>query len=144
MAAGWQTWAVRATVVGHIEWIQFARVDHVPAAGEIVHARDGWEEPGGGGVVAAHQLAKLAGGCELFTAVGDDDLGRRALRELEAMGLRVHAAVRSGAPTRRAVTFIDRSGERTITTLGDRLQAEGADPLPWTRLEGVDALYFSA
>ena len=39
------------------------------------------------------------------------------------------------APTRRAVTLIDERGERTITTLGARLQPHGDDPeLPWSQL----------
>ena len=49
-------------VVGHVEWVQFARVEHVPLAGEVVHASDPFEEPAGGGAVAAVQLARLAGG----------------------------------------------------------------------------------
>ena len=36
-------------------------MDHVPAPGEIVHVSDSWQEPGGGGAVAAGQLARLAG-----------------------------------------------------------------------------------
>ena len=52
---------MRVAVVGHVEWIEFARVERVPLAGEIVHALEAWEEPGGGGAVAAVQLAKLAG-----------------------------------------------------------------------------------
>ena len=48
-------------VVGHVEWIEFARVPEVPGPGAIVHASEVWEEPGGGGAVAAVQLAKLAG-----------------------------------------------------------------------------------
>ena len=40
---------MRVAVVGHVEWIEFARVERMPAAGEIVHASDAWEEPGGGG-----------------------------------------------------------------------------------------------
>ena len=50
-------------MVGHVEWVEFARVDRVPLAGEIVHATDTWEEVGGGGAVAAVQLARLAGSC---------------------------------------------------------------------------------
>jgi ribokinase len=42
------------------------------------------------------------------------------------------------------VTFIDRSGERTITTLGDRLHPELGDPLPWHELAQVDAVYVTA
>jgi ribokinase len=134
---------MRVAVVGHVEWIEFGRVDHVPAAGEIVHATEAWEEPGGGGSVAAVQLARLAGACEFFTALGDDELGARALRELEALGPRVHAAVRD-APTRRAVTLVDGTGERTITTLGDRLNPQASDPLPWDELDEADAVYFCA
>ena len=40
---------MRVAVVGHVEWVEFARVERVPVAGEIVHALDAWEEPGGGG-----------------------------------------------------------------------------------------------
>ena len=68
----------RVAVVGHVEWIEFARVPHLPAPGEIVHATESWQEAGGGGAVAAVQLAKLAGGRDFFTALADDELGRRA------------------------------------------------------------------
>ena len=135
---------MRVAVVGHVEWISFTRVEHLPVSGEIVHGGDGWEEPGGGGSVAALQLRKLAGGCDFFTAVGDDELGRRAVAELGDLGVSVHAAVRAGAATRRAVTFVEPGGERTIATLGPRLHAEATDPLPWERLDGADAVYVSA
>ena len=78
---------MRAAVVGHVEWIRFARVDHVPAAGEIAHSFDEWEQAGGGGGVAAVQLALLADEAHLFTALGNDELGRRARSELESRGV---------------------------------------------------------
>ena len=49
---------MRAAVVGHVEWMEFVPVEHVPAAGEIVHATETWEEAAGGGSVAAVQLAE--------------------------------------------------------------------------------------
>ena len=52
----------------------------IPATGEIAHSTEDWEEVGGGGAVAAIQLAQLAGEATLFTALGDDELGRRSLR----------------------------------------------------------------
>lgn len=69
---------LRVAVVGHVEWVQFARVDEVPRAGEVVHARDCFAEPAGGGAVAAVQLARLAGEVLLLTALGEDELGRRS------------------------------------------------------------------
>ena len=66
---------MKVAVVGHVEWIRFARVDEVPAAGLIAHSAETWEQAGGGGAVAAIQLALLAGECHLFTALGVDVLG---------------------------------------------------------------------
>jgi ribokinase len=132
----------RVAVVGHVEWIEFARVPKVPVPGEIVHATEWWQEVGGGGAVAAVQLAKLAGAAEFFTALADDDLGRRARERLEELGATVYVAPRPG-PQRRGFVFLDGDGERTITILGERIVPHGDDDLPWDRLDDVDAVYFS-
>lgn len=133
----------RTAVIGHVEWVEFAAVDHVPEPGEIVHATETWEEPGGAGAVAAVQLAKLSGECSLFTALGDDALGHRAARELARLGVTVRTTFRPAAQ-RRCFTYIDREAERTITTIGRRLGPSGRDPLPWEELDGIDAAYFVA
>ena len=133
---------MRLAVVGHVEWIEFLRVPHVPVAGEILHATDSWAEPGGGGSVAAVQLAKLAGAADFYTALGDDELGHRAFEELSKLGLRLHVAWRD-EPQRRAVTFVDERGERTITVIGERIVPRGADPLPWAELAEMDGVYFT-
>ena len=129
-------------MVGHVEWIEFARVDRVPESGGIAHAVDPWEEVGGGGAVAAVQLAKLAGACDLFTRLGDDGLGLRARERLEALGVRLHAT--SAGATRRALTLVEPLGERTITTIGERLAPERSDLLPWHELAEANALYYTA
>ena len=126
---------MRCAVVGHVEWVEFARVPNLPAAGEIVHADRVWTEPAGGGGVVARQLALLAGRCELFTALGRDDLGRAAQRRLAELGIDVH--VRWGGDTRRAWTHVDARGERTITVLGEKLRPDA--PLP---LHGYDLVFF--
>jgi ribokinase len=134
---------MRVAVVGHVEWVSFGVVDRVPRAGEIVNTTETWDEPAGGGAVAAVQLAKLAGTCDLFTAFGDDEIGERSGRELSALGLSVHAATHN-APTRRAMTMIDAGRERTIVTFGERLEPRGEDPLPWELLEEADVAYVTA
>ena len=133
---------MRLAVVGHVEWVEFLSVPHLPAAGEIVHATDSWAEPGGGGAVAAVQLAKLGGAAHFYTALGDDELGRRAADELAALGVSLQVVWRK-EPQRRAVTFVDAIGERTITVVGDRLVPHGADPLPWHDLAETDGVYFT-
>jgi ribokinase len=134
---------VKVAVVGHVEWIQFARLEQVPLAGEIVHASEAWEEPGGGGAVAAVQLARLAGSCLFITALGDDELGPRAEAELERLGVRVAAGWRPERQ-RKAFVHVDAEGERTITVIGERLGPRGDEPLPWDELVDADAVYFTA
>jgi ribokinase len=134
---------MKVAVVGHIEWVEFARVPRVPRVGEVVNASETWDEAAGGGGVTAVALACLAGRATLFTALGDDALGRRSRERLERLGVTVHAA-RCDAPTRRALTFVDDDGERTITTIGQRLAPRGADALPWEELADHDCVYFTA
>lgn len=139
-----QAGAPRVAVVGHVEWVRFARVSHIPRPGEVAHARDPFEEPAGGGAVAAVQLARLAGEATLFTALGEDEHGRRSAVRLRELGVRVCAASRAD-PTRSAVTLVDDSGERTITTFGARLEPVGKDAqVAWGALAEMDAVYFTA
>jgi ribokinase len=133
---------VRLAVVGHVEWIDFLRVERVPAQGEIIHASRGWGDAAGGGAVAAVQLANLAGKASFFTTFGADERGRLARRTLEAKNVRVFAR-EIELPQRYGVTFVDDEGERTITVVGERLTLRGADPeLPWEELDGADGVYF--
>ena len=130
---------LRLAVVGHIEWIRFARVAEVPAPGGIAHASETWEGAGGGGAVAAVQLANLAGGCLFLSALGDDRVAEDVRSDLRSRNVELHAATRA-APTRTALTMVDDRGERTIVTLGDRLHPIADDPLPWDRLDGADGV----
>jgi ribokinase len=130
-------------VVGHMEWCEFAQVAHVPSPGEIIHAARTFQEPGGGGAVAAVQLMKLAGSATLFTAFGDDEVGQRAHERLEELGLQIEGGFRP-EPQRRAFVHVDDPGERPITVLGPRLGPQGGDDLEWARLDDTDAVYLTA
>jgi ribokinase len=135
--------SLRLAVVGHVEWAEFLRVPHLLRAGEITHVTDRWETAAGGGAVTAVQLARLAGHATLITALGDDDLGHRAVDELRALGVDVHAIHRSGQPQRRVIVHLDPSGERTITVIGDRMGPRGEDPFGWQDFD-FDAVYVTA
>ena len=133
----------RVGVVGHVEWVQFALVERVPAAGEIVHARETFAEPAGGGAVAVVQLRKLAGAAMFLTALGDDDIAARVAEQLtERHGVELHAVERA-QPQRQTFTFLDDAGERTITVLGGRIVPQRADALPWDALGELDAIYLT-
>lgn len=134
---------MRAAVVGHVEWVDFVPVERVPEPGTIITTVDHWSQPAGGGTVSAAEFLRLGAETTFFTAVGDDELGRRTERALRDHGLRVEAVVRD-APQRRALTYLDAQGERTITVLGEKLHPHADDPLPWEELEGIDAVYFTS
>src|SRR5205085_2125166 len=90
----------------------------------------------------AAQLAKLNGSSHLFTSFGNDELGARARKELEERGITVHATT-AREPQRRAYTYVDEGGERTITVLGRKLLPSGDDAsLPWEELARCEAVYF--
>jgi ribokinase len=133
---------MKVAVIGHVEWCRFVRVEELPQRGDIAHATEAWEEPGGGGAVAAAELARLNGESLFFTALGDDELGRRAAKELEPLGIRVRAAWRETAQ-RQAAVFVDGDGERTITVIGPKLAPRAHDDLPWEELDGADGVYFT-
>jgi ribokinase len=135
---------LRLAVLGHVEMVSFVEVSHLPVAGEILRARDCHECAAGGGAVVAVQLARLLGRpVPFFTALGRDAIGERAAAELTDLGLELHVAWRD-QPTRRAITFVDGDGERTITVIGDRLNPGAADPLPWELFPTFDGVFVTA
>jgi ribokinase len=134
---------VRVAVVGHVEWIDFLAVERVPAAGEIVQARESWGEAAGGGGVSAVQLARAAGEATLFTALGRDDFGERCAKQLAELGVTVEAEWRDDEPQRRGFCYLDDDGERTISLLSEKLRPRRSAPLPWDALAGYDAVYFT-
>jgi ribokinase len=133
----------RIAVVGHVEWVQFLRVDHLPTPGEILTARRETAHSGGGAVVAAAALAEHGAQVDFYGAVGSDDLGDAATADIAGRGISVHMARRS-APTREVLTLLDQAGERTIMPIGERLRPEGEDVLEWERLAQADGVYVTA
>jgi ribokinase len=130
-------------VVGHVEWVDFLSVPQLPQRGQITPAQRVRTNAGGGAVVAAVVLARLGAGVDFYGAVGSDELGERAVAELEGFGITCHIARRPG-PTRQVITLIDAAHERSIVTIGERLAAAGADDLDWGRLASVDGVYVTA
>jgi ribokinase len=133
----------RVAVVGHVEFVEFVRVDQYPTRGAVEQAEGAFTRAAGGGAVAAAVLAELGAQVDFFCALGRDANGEGSAAELTRRGITVHAAWRD-EPTRYAFTLLDGGGERTIITVGERLQAGGGDELPWELLEHADGVYLTA
>lgn len=134
---------MRVAVVGHVEWVDFVEVERLPSEGEVLGALDASARAAGGGGVAAVVLAELGAEVDFYCALGDDEHGHAAAEQLTGRGVRPLVAWRS-EPTRRAITMLERGGERTIVTIGDRLEPLGSDPLEWDRLSSARGVYFTA
>jgi ribokinase len=130
-------------VVGHIEWVDFIPVEEFPRPGEVVHARGAFSRAAGGGGVVAAVLAELGAEVDFFTSLGRDEPGRAAAAQLADLGVTVHVAWRE-QPTRRAVTLLENTGERTIVTVGERLDPLASDQLDWDRLRDAEGAYVTA
>ncbi len=133
----------RVAVVGHVEWVEFVRLAGFPPRGSVSHARDAFTHAGGGGVVAAAVLAELGAEVDFFCALGRDANGEAAVAEMGIRGVKMHVAWRD-RPTRRVITLLEPTGERTIVTIGERLEPDGADDLDWPLLADADGVYFTA
>lgn len=134
---------IRLAVVGHVEWVDFIPLSHHPRPGEVTHAAGSFARAAGGGGVAAVVLAELGAEVDFYCALGDDVHGHAAAEQLSERGVNVEVAWRREA-TRRAVTLLEGASERTIITIGKRLDPLGSDTLPWERLGRADGVYFTA
>ncbi|WP_288262390.1 PfkB family carbohydrate kinase [uncultured Prochlorococcus sp.] len=131
-------------VVGHVEWINFLNVDHLPKPGVISHSKKSLEYPAGGGSIIAKQLSELTSKqIHFFTSLGNDDYGDKCFKILSNMGIKLHVAWRN-KPTRKGFSLIDSQGDRAITVIGERLAPNHNDNLDWDVLKKMDGIFITA
>ncbi len=135
---------LKLAVIGHIEWVTFLKVDQLPVAGQISHAKNYFEEAAGGAAVTAVQMARLINApVDLITSLGKDSYGERCYERLTKLGLNLKVAWRE-KPTRKGISLISENGERAITVIGERLQPHASDDLPWNELKNYDGIFITA
>jgi len=102
-------------VVGSVNADLVVGVPSLPARGETVTGGTFARHGGGKGANQAVAAARLGGDVALVGAVGADDLGAEALRELAAEGVDVSAVARlDGVATGVALIVVDANGENAI------------------------------
>ena len=131
-------------VVGHVEWMNFLKVDQLPKPGVISHSEKSLENPAGAGSVIAKRLSELTlKQIHFFTALGNDEYGDRCFKILSNMGIKLHVAWRD-KPTRRGFSIVDYREDRAITVIGDRLAPNYKDNLDWSILKKMDGIFITA
>ena len=135
---------LKFAVIGHIEWINFLKVDSLPKPGIITHAEKSLELPAGGGALIAKTLHELSNNeIHFFTSLGKDYYGKKSFEFFEKIGINLHVAWRSEA-TRKGFSLIDNNGERSITIIGKRLAPSYNDELDWNILCDMDGIFITA
>ncbi len=127
-------------VVGHVEWVLFGHAPAPPAAGQIVHLADPFEEPAGGGAVSAIVLARAGAAVTFWTALADDAEGAATRARMHAEGIDLRVATRSGRQA-RAVTILDDAGDRTIIVSQPNAYPRGDEDLAWYDASTCAAIY---
>ena len=131
-------------VVGHVEWINFLKVDQLPKPGSISHSKNSLEYPAGGSCIIAKTLSELNfNQIHFFTALGNDYYGDKCFNILSNMGIKLHVAWRE-KPTRRGFSLVDSQGDRAITVIGERLAPKYKDNLEWDILKKMEGIFITA
>lgn len=124
--------------------MHFARATSPVVSGTILHLDgESWDEPGGGGGMAARALPGLGAGlARFYTALSSDVHGWACRSILTGGGVEVCAGARLGSQN-RVLGVIDPDGERTLFVLGPNEHPTLDDPLPWDDLATFDAVFFT-
>ena len=102
------------TIFGSINVDLVSRVAAAPRPGETVVGSDYALIPGGKGANQALAARRAGAAVRLIGVIGDDDLGRIALSELEAGGVDLSGVTRRQGTTGVAIITVDQKGENTI------------------------------
>lgn len=102
-------------VVGSINVDLVVRAPRLPGPGETVIGGTFAQHHGGKGANQAVAAARLGAHVTFVGAVGDDELGREAVRDLQQEGVTVEGVkVLTGLPTGVALITVDAAGENQI------------------------------
>lgn len=121
--------------LGLAVWDQIFALDRLPSGGGKNFSKSFVEVGGGPAATAAATAARLGSKAALWSRVGDDDIGRRIITDLQSYGVDTeNLRAFEGKASGMAVVLLDAQGERMIVTPGD--PGFGRDP-SWLPLEEV-------
>jgi sulfofructose kinase len=131
----------RVIVIGHSALDRVYRIPAFPPKPTKVRALEHIESGGGTAANAAAAVAKLGGGAELWSRVGDDETGQKIRRSLDSAGVDTsQILVHDGAKTPTATVIVDAAGERMVVSEDDHVMPMDADWLPLDHINSAGAV----
>jgi ribokinase len=104
-------------VIGSINLDLVARVRYLPRPGETLTDAELSRVPGGKGANQAVAAARLGAHVRLVAALGDDEFGREAVRDLRAADVDLSGVQVVTSPTGIALILVDDEGENQIVVV---------------------------
>jgi ribokinase len=104
-------------VIGSINLDLVARVRYLPRPGETLTDAELSRVPGGKGANQAVAAARLGAHVRLVAALGDDEFGREAVRDLHAADVDLSRIQVVTSPTGIALILVDDEGENQIVVV---------------------------
>lgn len=134
----------RVIVVGSSNTDMTVRLPALPRPGETVMGGEFAMSPGGKGANQAVAARRAGAEVVFISAVGDDDLGRRALDGYRREGIDVgHVRIISGVPSGVALIYVGEDGENMIGVApgaNHALTPDDIDNLPDSLFRAGDSL----
>lgn len=131
----------KVIVAGHAALDSVYRIERFPARPTKVQSLEHIEAGGGSAANAAATIARLGGEVEFWSRVGADDVGRRILAGLNAVGVdTANVLVHEGSRSSHAAVIVDGSGERFIVSERDHAMPAAADWLPIASVASASAV----
>jgi len=135
--------SIDVTVIGSTNLDITATAPRLPGPGETLLGSSLTRSPGGKGANQALAASRAGASVRFLTAVGTDSAAGEALALLEADGVDLGHALRSGeAPTGTALICVDGDGENTIIVISGANAELGADAVHEraAAIEGITVL----
>ncbi|MFM2274851.1 MAG: hypothetical protein RL211_723 [Pseudomonadota bacterium] len=127
--------------LGAAVWDTIFQVEDIPTAGIKVLASRALQIASGMATSAAITIARLGGNVQLWSRVGDDDIARRFIRDVQGEGVDTGCVhMQPGLTTPFSTVIVDKMGERLVVPYFDPNMSADTSWLPLDRIAGAGAV----
>ena len=105
----------KISVIGICGNSVFMQVDHFHERGETLCADSVYEEIGGKGINQTIAARRMGAEVSFLCAVGDDENGRKCIKEIEKNRVNTHLKIKENKATPLAFILTDKFGENRVT-----------------------------
>ncbi len=127
--------------LGSAVWDTIFQVEDIPTAGIKVLPSRALQIASGMATSAAITIARLGGNAQLWSRVGDDDIARRFIQDVQGEGVDTgFVRMQPGLTTPFSTVIVDKHGERLVVPYFDPDMSADTSWLPLGRIAGAGAV----